>query len=274
MQFAPIAATLSAASAATAARGSSPPRVRPSSPKVSWAMTGRSHSASATAAACESDSASPKVSRMMRSTQLARAAICSRMIGSRSACAMGDAAALITGPTLPATSAAEPDCRTASRARRAPAMLISATLSCRPTRASRSRLASKVFVCTMSAPAARYAACRSRTRSGLARLSSDRDRSSGTPAECSMVPIAPSHTSTRLPSRRSVAGPESGCRSVSIRHHQRATARPGQPGIVLSGYQTDLVASSSPKRQTGLTQSTRRRQAGQGLRRNICETSR
>jgi hypothetical protein len=48
VQFAPIAVTLSAASAAAAARGSSPPRVRPSSPKVSWAMTGRSHSASAT----------------------------------------------------------------------------------------------------------------------------------------------------------------------------------------------------------------------------------
>src|SRR6266850_7861057 len=39
-----------------------------------------------------------------------------------------------------------------------------------------------------------------RTRSGCETLSSGSDRSSDTPPACSMVPIAPSHTSTRLPS--------------------------------------------------------------------------
>src|SRR5580704_7369149 len=44
------------------------------------------------------------------------------------------------------------------------------------------------------------------TRPGSDRLSSGSDRSSAAPAACSMVPMAPSHTSTRSPVSSCAAG--------------------------------------------------------------------
>src|SRR5882724_5162763 len=60
------------------------------------------------------------------------------------------------------------------------------------------------------APAAMYARWIARTRSGWERFSSGSARSSETPPEWSIVPIAPSHTSTWVPRRASTAAGPSG----------------------------------------------------------------
>jgi hypothetical protein len=122
------------------------------------------------------------------------AEICSRRVCARAlAGTRRTAGALTAGPTDPATTTGCPACCTASRASRAPAMLISETLPSSPAAASRSRFAPKVLVCTIWAPALTYAVCGSRTRAGRDRFSSGSERSSGTPAACN---IAPSQTTT------------------------------------------------------------------------------
>ncbi len=71
----------------------------------------------------------------------------------------------------------------ASRASSAARRLISRALSASPYSASTSGVAPKVFVSTMSAPAARYSACIRRMRSGRVRTRFSLQPSSSGPAE-------------------------------------------------------------------------------------------
>ena len=99
----------------------------------------------------------------------------------------------------PATYAAAPpllESRT-SRARRAAAWFSSATRLPRPKARSFMRLAPNVLVSITSAPARRYWRCTSRTMSGSLSVNDSKQRLMNTPLPYSIVPIAPSQTSTR-----------------------------------------------------------------------------
>ena len=64
------------------------------------------------------------------------------------------------------------------------------------------RLAPNVFVSMMSAPARTYSWCTSATRSGCVRFSASKLLLMKTPLAYSIVPIAPSQTSTRVVEQR------------------------------------------------------------------------
>ena len=97
------------------------------------------------------------------------------------------------GPIDPATRPRPWD---ASRASRAPSRLIFVTWPSYPCGASFRRWAPKVLVSTTSAPASRYSSCTARTIAGLETFSSSKQRFTNTPREYSIVPMAPSQTTT------------------------------------------------------------------------------
>src|SRR5439155_3576144 len=85
----------------------------------------------------------------------------------------------------------------ACRAILAPCSLIAYSLSASPNDPSLIRFAPKVFVSMMSAPAHTYSWCTRPTRSGCVMFKASKLLLMNTPFAYSMVPIAPSHTSTR-----------------------------------------------------------------------------
>src|SRR5262245_7845558 len=99
-----------------------------------------------------------------------------------------------SGPIEPATYARP---FAAARASFAPSMLIAWSLSAIPKEPSLIRFAPNVFVSMMSAPARTYSRWTSVTSSGALRFNASKLLLMKTPFAYSMVPIAPSQTSTR-----------------------------------------------------------------------------
>ncbi len=198
-QFRPITSTGHESISRVKASVSAPPGRWPKSSMVTCATTARSSPAASRAALTASRSSSrlPNVSRISRSTPASTSAsICSRNAARASAKEVGPSGSMRTpsGPTAPATNA--PPCA-ASRASRTAARLISRNFSAMPNAARRGRLAPKVFVSRISAPAFTYSWWICRTMSGAERLNSSKQRLMNTPREYNIVPMAPSATRTR-----------------------------------------------------------------------------
>jgi len=148
-------------------------------------MTGRPVSLAA-ARAQRICSGSEKVSSISRSTPpSARGVICSlkRAMTSSFPGSRSSPFRRTSGPTDPATKtcSAMAASLTALRARIAPWRFSSATFLSRPIGARRVRLAPKVFVSIIRAPAARYSRCSSSTREGRTRFRCSKFASSPTP---------------------------------------------------------------------------------------------
>jgi len=130
-----------------------PVGVVPSSWMVIWTTTGSFEASRAASRAWRASSKSTIVSMMIRSTPPSTSAsICSRKAARASSRDVGPSGSIRTpsGPTAPATQSSLP---ATSLARRAPARLISRTLSAKSNFARRTRVAPKVFVSRTSAPA-------------------------------------------------------------------------------------------------------------------------
>src|SRR6478752_4893051 len=197
LQLTPITAAPARSSAGTNCSGGAPSRLLPSSSVVICATIGRSHVLRMAAIAAPISFASRNVSSRMRSTPPSTSATtCSRKHASASSTPMRPQGSMRTlrGPMAPATYAPS---RATCLAIRAPARLMSCSLSARPNEPSLMRLAPNVFVSMTSAPARRYSLCTSDTRSGEVRFSASNERFTNTPRAYSIVPIAPSQTSTR-----------------------------------------------------------------------------
>ena len=152
VQFRPSVTMPEPATAAATSRGVCPLSVRPSAPNVAWAITGILAVPMAISTASANSSRYPNVSSRMMSAP-ASASICSRSAAARSRGSAPRRCWTVTvGDTDPATSTPVPP-RTACRAIRTPARLISSTRSPYPCSASLARLAPNVLVWMMSTPA-------------------------------------------------------------------------------------------------------------------------
>ena len=107
----------------------------------------------------------------------------------------------LTGPIEPATSTSRPETSRASRASCAARRLRRAVRSASPSGARRTRLALKVSVSMMSAPAAMYSRWTAVMSSGRLSTSSSSEARCGTPRLKSSVPMAPSSSRGRAASR-------------------------------------------------------------------------
>ena len=199
LQLTPTTSAPRATSTGANCSGGVPSRLLPSSSVVICATMGRSQMRRTAAIAALISFRSRNVSRMKRSTPPARrASACSVKYCSASSTPVfpQGSTRIPRGPIAPATYArssassesarcARPEpCRAAAlRAIRAPSWLMSATFSLRPNARSLIRLAPKVLVSMMSAPARTYSSCTLPTRSGLVRLSDSKQRLMKTPLE-------------------------------------------------------------------------------------------
>ncbi len=219
-QLTPTTSTSSATIAWAASAGVVPSGSSSSSPKVSRAMIGRSAARRASSMAIRRWSRTEKVSNWNRSTppssspssvsrNAARTAVSSRCRISR--------VGAPSGPIEPATRTSRPATSRASRASCAPRRARRPAWSASPYGARRCRLAPKVAVSMMSAPAARYSRWIAPIRSGRVWTSSSREARWGTPRENRRVPIAPSANSG--PAGKAV--PEAGPGVASVRFVHR-----------------------------------------------------
>ena len=157
LQLQPMTSAPQSASLAAKVSGSDPSRQLDSSSTVTEATMGSlGFTSRAASMAWRSSSTYPKVSRIRRSTPpSASAAICSRKAARASSNEVlpNGSMRIPSGPTEPATQTSK--LLAASRARRAPARLISWTLSAMLCRPRRKLFAPKVLVSMISAPACR-----------------------------------------------------------------------------------------------------------------------
>ena len=171
-QLIPATSTPHAAMAVPAVSMVVPPGVRPFSPMVTWASTGRSVSERTARKAASSSLRSLKVSRQNPSTPPSSSpSTCRRKKSTASSKAVAPQGSMRmpSGPTAP-TTLARP--AAAARASSPPARLMASVRPSSPKPDSFTGLAPKVLVSRISAPACTYSSCTSRTISGSCRLSS------------------------------------------------------------------------------------------------------
>ena len=196
-QFTPTIVAPRFSSSGANRSGGVPSSVLPSSSVVICAMIGRSEMPRTASMAAPISFRSRNVSRTNRSTPPSRSACaCSRKYSRASSTPVfpHGSMRMPSGPMAPATYARP---SAACRAILAPCSLIACSLSASPNVPSLIRFAPNVLVSIHGAPARTYSWCTSATRSGCAMFSASKLLLMKTPFAYSIVPIAPSHTSTR-----------------------------------------------------------------------------
>ena len=203
-QLTPRASTPAARRAAAASAAECPSATSRSSSKLSETRMGRSQARRAASTAARRWPTSLAVSIMTRSMPPSRSpSSCSLAEdpATRSERWLGPCSGELTGPMEPATSTSRPETSRASRASWAARRLMAVVRSASPSSPRWTRLALKVSVSMISAPAAMYSRCTAVTSSGRLSTSSSSEARWGTPRLKSRLPMAPSSSIGRSASR-------------------------------------------------------------------------